>query len=110
MSRKQMIEVKCDRCKRVEYVPIKKEKKEEASLDLEFKPSAGGTHGRIKLKFNDLCSPCEKTIKNLIESIAREIKGKSPDRKSDAKKEGDDDAAPSIEVTGATQPSSAAPS
>lgn len=103
MTRKQMIEVKCDRCKRIEYVPASSKETDKAKLELRFRPS--GKKPRVKevdleLEFDDLCSPCENTVKNLIESIAREIKGKSPDR-SEAKGEGAEDD-PSIE-TGTTQ-------
>ena len=105
MARKKMIEVKCDRCKRVHYIEEKLDKTIKASLNLEFKPSTGGTHDHIKLEFEDLCEPCERTIKNLVENIAKEIKGKSPDRKSGAKEEGAEDG-PSIEIE-TTQPSAA---
>ena len=105
MARRQTIEVKCDRCKRIEYVNAKSGKSVEADLDIKFRES--GTGKKTAVKFDDLCSPCEKTVKNLIDSIVKEIKGKSPDRKSDAKKEGGN--SPSIKVE-STQPSSASAS
>lgn len=82
MARKRMIEVQCERCKRVEYVRADAVKSNSVQLNLQFKPAKGGI---VKVSFEDLCDPCARTVSNLIQSIARDIKGKSPKR-SKAKK------------------------
>ncbi len=102
MSRRQTIEVKCDRCKRIEYVPAPNKKDVGAAPTLHVKGVL--LNIKVLIDFEDLCSPCEKTVKNLVDSIIKVIKGKSPDRNSDAKKEGDE--SPSI----STQPQSSAAS
>lgn len=94
MARQQMVQVRCDRCKRVEYVPVDSNKDVEAKFVLAFQPSGGGK--QVNLEFKDLCSPCEKTVSKLIEGIARDIKGKSPKRSAAKKTEGED---PSVSVT-----------
>lgn len=80
MARKQVVEIECARCARVEYqdadgamgvsdVPVF-----EGRLAL---PS--GTDD-IRVRFSDLCSPCLRTVKALIEQIGRKIDGVSPNR------------------------------
>jgi hypothetical protein len=42
----------------------------------------------VSIAFEDLCSPCTKTVANHLSAIIKDFKGKSPDRKSKAKEEG----------------------
>jgi hypothetical protein len=92
MARRKTVEVTCDRCDRIEYRPFEEEKGAPTPF---LKAKALLLAENIDISFDDLCSPCEKTVKNLLESIAREIKGKSPKR---AKKEGDDAPSQSAQV------------
>ena len=83
MARKQVVEVQCDRCERVEYQEPKGKQSVEATLEILLMNSNG--ESGYNFKFNDLCSPCESTVLKLVEQIAKKVTGKSPSR-TEAKK------------------------
>lgn len=92
MARKQVVEVQCDRCERVEYQEMKGKKSVEASLEIVMIESRGETG--YNFKFSDLCSPCESTVWKLVEQIAKKVTGKSPSR-TEAKKKASPETDPS---------------
>lgn len=69
MARAKVEQVQCDRCKRVELVPVRTEGQGPAILLLKFKGE--------DLKYEDLCPRCDAAIVRLIEDIKqweREVK------------------------------------
>lgn len=74
MARQSMVEVQCDRCQRKEYRPsdtvIKKEGHPDLTLSFKGK----------QVLFDDLCEVCQGSVNNYVESIAKEVKSKSPKR------------------------------
>jgi hypothetical protein len=96
-----MVEVQCDRCKRVEYVD------EDEAQAVRFVASMGAStsSGEVRVdypnlveaRFDDLCKPCQQTIQKHLLQISKDFKGKSPDRtKPVAKKKVSAKADPSI--------------
>ena len=75
MARKQktVVEVQCDRCTRTEERPG----------DLEKETNLAAFEGKmfgLVARFEDLCAPCFRTVKNHLEQIAKKLDGVSPDR------------------------------
>lgn len=72
--RRQVLEVQCSRCARVETVPSEKaaEKVEHHVFEARL--------GEMKVEFEDLCTPCQRTVHALLEQIGRKIDGVSPAR------------------------------
>jgi hypothetical protein len=70
MARAPVVQIQCDRCKRVDLVPADKVRKDEVpSLELTFRGE--------DVVFGDLCPRCATAIGNLVASIRdyeREIK------------------------------------
>lgn len=69
MARAKVEQVQCDRCKRVELVPLREDRTGAAVLTLNFKG--------VELKYEDLCPRCESAVGRLIEDIKqweREVK------------------------------------
>jgi hypothetical protein len=46
----------------------------------------GGVLGVITVSFEDLCGPCHRTVRALLDQISKRIDGVSPDRKAAPKK------------------------
>lgn len=93
--RKQVLQIQCSRCDRVE------------TLEEEVKPQAAHAFqarmGDLTVSWEDLCTPCCKTVKNHLEAIAKKVEGVSPDRKErTAKKKEEAPAAPPLSVTPST--------
>lgn len=97
MPRKTVVQCNCDRCGRTWY---------EDALDKEGEPELlaavavtfvhhdkSAPHNPICIKFEMLCESCEKTVKNLVAQIGKDLKHTSPKR--GAKKKGQQDADPS---------------
>lgn len=57
MARQQVMQVQCDRCKRVELQPV---------MEGEKAPELTVVFGMEKLVYNDLCSSCRSAITRLI--------------------------------------------
>lgn len=74
MARKQVVEIQCDRCSRTEH---REEEEKQGLASSDFV----ATMGALRVQFNDLCTPCQKTVKNHLEQIGKKIDGLSPDRK-----------------------------
>jgi hypothetical protein len=85
MSRQKVVEIKCDRCSRIEY---KKASSNGELKSVSLAANLKGTQDDVSIAFEDLCSPCTKTVANHLSAIIKDFKGKSPDRKSKAKEEG----------------------
>jgi len=90
MARKQVFEVHCSRCTRTEHREGSADKPEKI---LSAKLFGDGTvEGDLEVTFDDLCSPCLKSVRALLAQVGKKIEGLSPARtaKSDedkAKKE-----------------------
>lgn len=91
MPRKTVLQYDCDRCGRTWY--------EDAPKEAESMKCAGinvalfGSDGVLtEAKFEMLCESCEKTVKNLVAQICKDLKHNSPKR--GAKKKGQQDADP----------------
>ncbi len=78
MARKQVTQVQCERCERVETREI-------VASDLDNNQvKAADIHiffGGKDTKFDDLCDPCKRTVASHVEAITKKIEGLSPDRK-----------------------------
>ncbi len=111
MPRKLMAKYECSRCTREWYEEFQKgvEPLEPASFKMELMlpGSLPETAGKtIEVNYPELCKSCTKTIRNYIDSIAKHLEKKSPDR---AKKEASEDA-PADGSTKPTQPAAPSPS
>lgn len=73
--RRQVVEVQCARCARKQLV-------DESTVTDFFQATLNST----VIEFEDLCTPCFKTIEKLLEAISRKIDGLSPDRQMKRKK------------------------
>lgn len=78
MARKHVVEIKCDRCTRVENRTMGEG--ESTPLPASFK----ATMGSKEVSFDDLCTPCWTTVKQHLDAISKKIEGMSPDRKKTA--------------------------
>jgi hypothetical protein len=83
--RKQVVEVQCARCERVEYRDGPGDKVTELGpgqahvfLAKVFAEAPGETD--LEVKFEELCGPCKRTIRTMLEQIGKRIEGVSPDR------------------------------
>lgn len=68
MARQEVIQIRCDRCKRVELLPPMP-KKEKADFEARF--------GEKVVKYEDLCSSCKEAVTRIWDDIKewkREIK------------------------------------
>lgn len=82
--RRQVVEIECDRCARVERVPVvvgvdlATEGEDWTALTVALK-----VDGKLEVQFSlrTLCTPCTKTVKNHLEAIRKPIKGASPNRR-----------------------------
>lgn len=82
MAKNLVMELECDRCKRVEVIDKDTATNLSTSdpvLSLKLNDALGGTHKEVM--FIDLCSPCRHAVTQLVEQIGKKIDGKSPDRK-----------------------------
>jgi len=74
VTKKNVVEINCDRCDRTEYVDPSLYS---GSPDLALTFGAhDGTEPEVHVAFDDLCSSCKKTVKNLSEQIAKKISWK----------------------------------
>lgn len=83
MARQEVMQVRCDRCKRVELVP-KAPPKERPDFDGRFFDN--------KLVYEDLCAKCKSTIANHWKDI------EEWERELTQKMLGDPEAAPPLEI------------
>jgi len=72
LSKKQVVEIQCERCPRKEYV---------ASATPALPPIVI-TIGETTHKFEDLCGSCRKAVEGHIAEITKKLDGRSPERKA----------------------------
>ncbi len=85
MATELMMQVKCDRCERLETRPVKEETKRiaEGSAVKQFSATLVSSDGKSRtIEIGDLCGPCENTIANHLAAIEKKVEKKSPDRKA----------------------------
>ena len=88
MAKKNVVELVCDRCDRTEHVGPEKYN-ELPDFKVVFGPE-GPDGQEIQIQFDDLCSSCTKTVRNLIEQAVKKISWKrgKGEEELEAKKEG----------------------
>lgn len=87
MARKQVVEIECSRCQRVETRPGV-EPETVPSPSHAFSARLQDAEGKeFVVSFEDLCGPCQRTVRALLEQIGKRIEGVSPDRKAAPKKD-----------------------
>lgn len=93
MAKKNVVEIVCDRCDRTEYIDPDAYR-EHPDLALSFgmrEENQSPPLPEVQAVFNDLCSSCRKTVRNLSEQIAKKIswkRGKPEEELEDKKEEG----------------------
>lgn len=75
--RQQMVEVKCSRCDRVEYKPVTDKPEPQVFFHAAL---SCGNDTLAEVTFDDLCSPCQKTVTGYLEHISKKLEGYSPSR------------------------------
>ena len=73
MARKQVVEIQCDRCVRVEHRTV-------ADDDIHTTSFKGQMGPEVPTTFEDLCTPCLNTVRSHMEQITKKLTGLSPDR------------------------------
>lgn len=73
MARKQVLEVICDRCKRVETQEFDQNPKAHSGGDVD--EMVLRFHSRT-IKYGDLCIRCRKAVEGYIKQIAKEVEPK----------------------------------
>lgn len=91
MARRQVVEVQCSRCDRVEVQELDTsiqpadQPEESPAAQLRATLYQAGEKNALVVKFEDLCTPCQRTVRALLEQIGKRIDGVSPDREQRAK-------------------------
>jgi hypothetical protein len=83
MARKQVVQIQCDRCTRTETRDITKQDlhaPEGKNKVLTFGAQLTDPAGPLEVMFEDLCTPCMRTVRNHLEQIGKKMDGPSPDR------------------------------
>lgn len=75
MARKQTVEIRCERCIRVETITLNHPDVVEG-----YEAAFTGSFFGQKVSFADLCSPCTKAVRSHFEQIGKKLAGLSPDR------------------------------
>ncbi len=79
MAKKSVIEIVCDRCERVEYIaPEDNSPRPDLVLAFGSKPALDAQapearDAEVEVKFNELCSSCKNTVRNLVAQIGKKI-------------------------------------
>lgn len=73
MARQQVVEIRCDRCTRVEHRALN-------SVKDDGHPAFTATWKGKTISYDDLCTGCEEIINIRMETIGREISKMSPIR------------------------------
>lgn len=95
--RNKVLKVACARCARIDYLEETPETVEPVCFQGTLK---GGGAKAVEVSFEELCGQCAKTVKGLLESIAKKIEGASPARKSGARKKKEEEPAGSTSSSG----------
>ena len=73
MAKREVIEIECERCKRTELVRPE-EYNELPDFEVKFgHDSPSGVKPDVEVRFDDLCSSCNKTIRNALEKLVKPI-------------------------------------
>lgn len=80
--RKQVVEVQCERCARVEHREADPKTANLTKFQGSFYTTAEGDQS---VDFDDLCEPCAATVKQHFDAIRKPIKGLSPKREKGPK-------------------------
>lgn len=88
MAKKNVVEVVCERCERVEYVdPNGYSSLPDLTLQFGSKPSQNQIADApttfetdVTVKFEDLCSSCQNTVRNLVAQIGKKINWKRKEK------------------------------
>lgn len=78
--RKQVVEIECARCDRVEHRDDDGRDKTPTHVFLAKIFAEGPGEEDFEVKFEDLCTPCKRTVRAMLEQIGKHIEGVSPDR------------------------------
>jgi hypothetical protein len=84
--RRQVVEIECSRCKRVEHRPgvVRPDAPnvDWGGPDTNALTVCMVVDGKplVEFSFTDLCTPCAKAVGNHLEAIQKSIKGASPNR------------------------------
>ena len=91
MAKKTVIQFTCDRCGRVWYPEVVAGQPEPkaAKAQVAFIGEDGET---VNTKYDTLCENCAAAVKNHVESVAKDLRHRSPKR--GAKKKGPDAPSP----------------
>lgn len=110
--RKVMVEVQCSRCDRKESIEYDPQKDlgptaaEPPAVLVASLRNADGT--QLKVGFEDLCAPCHRSVRALLEQIGKRIDGISPDRAGKPKaKKRDEEPPPPQAAPRSPQPAAA---
>ena len=79
MAKKEVVEIVCDRCERVEYIDPKEVRDNpdlRIALGFEVQRGEDNLPAPSAAQFNELCSSCRKTVKNLFEQMTKKINWK----------------------------------
>ncbi len=79
MSRREVVEVHCDRCPRIEYKGRPKVDPSKAPVLIRTVALEARLND-YSISFNDLCGPCAKAVSQYIEQIGKKLTSMSPDR------------------------------
>jgi hypothetical protein len=86
MARKLVFETKCSRCDRTETQEAPKDAPAYTDEgEVFYGILSDGLGPTVEVKFEDLCSPCKRTIRAVLEHVGKRIEGLSPDRKAEKK-------------------------
>jgi hypothetical protein len=96
--RKLMFQIQCSRCERVETQEASAEAaRAELAAPASSVADADADDGEVfyavlvggaaplEIRFDELCSPCRRTIRAVLEHVGKRIEGLSPDRKAETK-------------------------
>jgi len=91
MARRSVVEVQCSRCARTEVQELDEsvvppgEPEEHPVSQLRATLYLTGEKLPLMVKWEDLCTPCQRTVRALLEQIGKHIEGVSPDREQKPK-------------------------
>ena len=80
MGRQQVIQVTCDRCRRIENRPMSEAREPPKNGDKSHYMFIGTFKGD-HVEFEDLCSGCESILDNHWEAVAKQLQKASPIRR-----------------------------
>lgn len=77
MAKKEVVEIICDRCERVEYIdPKAVVEQPDLKIALSFDVTEEKESAPREAQFNELCSSCKKTVHNLFKQMTKKVNWK----------------------------------